>query len=340
MTMRKGFSLFTPLVGTAVIILAVMMTSIMVLNDLRMARGLINSYEYSSEANAGALIKAAAQLQILQNIENTLNDYFNNTFSFSCPGTAKCEDEVDEWVNPNKDKMMGNKGEIARALFLGTNTIFSGVLGKIETVTDYTVSDPALIGGNIDDALNDYWLGGEMGVVEWGGQQPKVKFTTAALQGDPRFSVTFQKHSNTVTVSILPDDSLTYVYKKRVKNKFTQSAINFDYFLSNVKTSSSITWWRTNGCNTLTHNSGLMGNPSVSLIPVYDYNNLGTCTTISDPHLGTIVDSENCDTVKPISFFVTYKFTGATLNGKMMTIKYNNYSSAGINTINGKLHQC
>ena len=69
----KGFSLFTPLVGTAVIIIAILISITMIQNNLRISEGISDSYISSQQATGIQLIETASSVQIMENIRETVS---------------------------------------------------------------------------------------------------------------------------------------------------------------------------------------------------------------------------------------------------------------------------
>lgn len=88
----KGFSLFTPLVGTSIVIMALIIATGMLQNDIRLSRSLSSSYEVSAQSLLAKLIKAGAEVQILSNMEEIT--YRQVGIRFECDSKASCDSEV------------------------------------------------------------------------------------------------------------------------------------------------------------------------------------------------------------------------------------------------------
>ncbi len=88
----RGFSLFTPLVGTTLVIMAIMIATGMIQNDVRMSRSITASYEVSSQSLVAKMIKAATIIEMLSKMEGTT--YEEATLPFVCQSDGECTDEI------------------------------------------------------------------------------------------------------------------------------------------------------------------------------------------------------------------------------------------------------
>lgn len=141
--MKKGFSLFTPLVGTAVVIITITMAVVMIQNDVRISRGLTASYEVSAQTISSKLIKAAAEVQIVENIAEAIKAVLPSEFIITCNSETSCKSAM-------KDKISDILGS---EITLGSHGIYFGVVENIEVVTDYEpINQPC----SIEPSCNSY----------------------------------------------------------------------------------------------------------------------------------------------------------------------------------------
>ena len=68
----KGFNLFTPLVGTSVIIISILISITMIQNSINISEGVSKSYTSSQQVTGSQLIETSASVQIMDNVEKTL----------------------------------------------------------------------------------------------------------------------------------------------------------------------------------------------------------------------------------------------------------------------------
>jgi len=131
----KGFNLFTPLVGTALVIMAILIATGMMQNDVRISRTIISSYEISSQSIAAKAIKAAAEVKIISNIESALykllNGEYGSEFEITCSNEAGCISAAESvFTNPH--------GTFMTVMTTGADGMYNGVIDSINTVSGYT----------------------------------------------------------------------------------------------------------------------------------------------------------------------------------------------------------
>lgn len=121
--MQKGFSLFTPLVGTAIVIMAIVASVTMMQSDARISRGLAKSYEISSQEIVAKLIKATAEMQILTNLKSdTLRD-------LSTGYTLTCDfNDADICSSKAENAMLNSLLSIKVNLFRGLSEAFENII--------------------------------------------------------------------------------------------------------------------------------------------------------------------------------------------------------------------
>src|SRR3989344_1762426 len=135
----RGFSLFTPLIGTSMVIMAILISAALVQNDSRLSRGLSASYEVTSQGTIAKLIQATASAQMVENINARVSDCLNSpsfgyfTGSVVCSSASQC---VSEAENTAKDA----NGCIVGGLTTGNTGLYNGVTEAIAIVTGYSSS--------------------------------------------------------------------------------------------------------------------------------------------------------------------------------------------------------
>jgi|GEM_PF-3564469 len=125
---KKGFSLFTPLIGTTIIVIAAMLSAMMLQNDVRISRTLSESFEQTNQGNAAKLIKATAEVEVAKTTDEALKDYFSNSLKYTCLSKPECQSII-------KSKI---KSKIKSDL---SSSLYSNVFGEIESITDYSPKD-------------------------------------------------------------------------------------------------------------------------------------------------------------------------------------------------------
>ncbi|MFW5902277.1 MAG: hypothetical protein ACOCTT_00100 [archaeon] len=130
---KKGFSLFTPLVGTAVIIIAILVSITMIQNNLKISEGISDSYSASGQSIGSQTIQSASTGFIIDQIEKYTKkqleggrgDYITIE---ECEDGDECNSELKEELN--------EWGALKRELQIRW---FIGMLDRVRTVTDYEI---------------------------------------------------------------------------------------------------------------------------------------------------------------------------------------------------------
>lgn len=207
--MKKGFSLFTPLVGTAVVMITILISVVMIQNDVRISRGLTASYEVSAQTISSKLIRAAAEVQIVENIGDAIEAVLDSEFIAKCTKKTPCEIEI-------KNAILSR---LASEITIGSHGVYFGVVENIEAVTDYEpVNQPC----SIDPTCNSYsdlslrfdcclsqalLQAGSVVDIDLSGNL-KVTIDNSNMNPDA-FSVAFQNKrdsSDRITLSIIPHE--------------------------------------------------------------------------------------------------------------------------------------
>jgi len=126
---KKGFSLFTPLIGTTIIVIAAILSAMMLQNDVRISRTLSESFEQTNQGNAAKLIKATSSIKLFNEIKKANDDFF--TGGNGNYGIEKVSDS-------NSDHLKDIEYEYKRHLrnYLRTNAFFE-IMEAITNETDY-----------------------------------------------------------------------------------------------------------------------------------------------------------------------------------------------------------
>jgi hypothetical protein len=128
----RGFSLFTPLVGTALVITAIMISTVMMQNDVRTARGLSSSYELMAQSLSARMIRASAEVQIVNNIKIGFSRFLNETNRHTnvCQDYTGClKKETERFTLPAGALRTESSGPIG--------AMYDGIVMSIEVATDY-----------------------------------------------------------------------------------------------------------------------------------------------------------------------------------------------------------
>jgi len=194
----RGFNLFTPVVGTAIVVMAILIATGMVQNDIRLSRSMTLSYEVSSQSMTAKLIKATAEMQMLENIEKRLYSVLDKA-GVSTDG-ACMEVDRDMLTLPNYAFMT--------EMTTGANGLYSGLLSSITTVTGYTTDRKDT---ELSAALNRIAQAGKSVVlVDFPDNYIRVTINSEVL-GDKNlvgnaFDIPFKDHlGNTVVISVVPE---------------------------------------------------------------------------------------------------------------------------------------
>ena len=128
----KGFSLFTPLVGTAVVVMTVLIASSIVQNDVRISRSITTSYMTSSQGVAAKLIKASAELHILEQMRKGTETFLTS------PYVAYCGNNDYEACITNAKNYYEKADTLDLELTTGSNGIFYGITDSVLLTARYT----------------------------------------------------------------------------------------------------------------------------------------------------------------------------------------------------------
>jgi len=218
----KGFSLFTPLVGTAIVVIAILIANGMIQNDARISKSLVASYEISSQSTVAKLIKATAEVQILSNIETAIYDILTNDaeFAVTCDSESACISEMtDVFTEPNH--------ALKTRMTTGAHGLYGGVIGSVNMVTAYSTS---VSDQDLSDCLKKIADAKESAViVTFDNGHLNVTINSAELKSTcPEvLIIPFEDDKgNKMAVSIIPDE-FSYVTKEPIKEWIDESASAF-----------------------------------------------------------------------------------------------------------------
>ena len=133
--MKKGFSLFTPLVGTAMIIMAIIISAMMVENDNMTARGITSSFALDNNRRIARAAQAAATVKADENLNEGILQIMHGV-DISCHIDAQCVDAFDDRL----------KADLEAGL---KNSIYDGLTDSITASTGTSLS-------GISDSCNGY----------------------------------------------------------------------------------------------------------------------------------------------------------------------------------------
>lgn len=204
---KKGFSLFTPLIGSTVIVIAVMLSAVMIQNDVRISRAIISSFEQSNQEISAKLIKASTEIQMLEGIDKSVESYFNGSMTgpvIYSPCTATCKDDLKEYMitKINNDLQ---------------TSLYSSILSHIEDSTDYVAQNRdcplpsgVMAGITAEDCLAQAISGGlEIEAVSDGADDYIFKFNIKPDYEDA-FAVKFKSTADESIVISLAPEGLEY----------------------------------------------------------------------------------------------------------------------------------
>ena len=148
----RGFSLFTPLVGTSIVIMTLIIASGMLQNDIRISRSLSASYEVSAQSLLAKLIKAGAEVQILSNMEETT--YRAIAAPIECDTVAACNAEVSKRLMTTDLTM----SDSVYSRLMNFEGLFGNIVDSIQNVlsgsgTGYRMEDSSQVRSRLDAAL-------------------------------------------------------------------------------------------------------------------------------------------------------------------------------------------
>lgn len=96
----KGFSLFTPLVGTAVLTISIMIAVTMMHNNIRISEGLSHSYSASEQSIGAQSVESAVAGELLRNMESSTKDVLTDGYiTAECNSGYACTSEIESNFN-------------------------------------------------------------------------------------------------------------------------------------------------------------------------------------------------------------------------------------------------
>ncbi|MEM3412228.1 MAG: hypothetical protein QW735_00820 [archaeon] len=207
--MRRGFSLFSALIGTLLVLIASFTAVVVVENNVRVSKSLINFQENSFQSNSAKMIKATVESHIYAQIENAIASNF--TLDLSKYGSSE-----------NLKYMIIRKLE--NDLTLGGNGIYQGMGSSVESATEYSPEYPA----NFYDQLSKT-LGEIKPITLSCDSEGKVKIEIdgSKFKGKDIFKVTFKNKNNEkdkLTIFIGPE-SRTWVSSAPLCKRLEKSYI-------------------------------------------------------------------------------------------------------------------
>jgi len=122
---KKGFSLFTPLVGTAIVVITIMIVSTMIQNDVRFSRSITSSYVVSSQTTVSRAISA----DILSLLNRKMNERIESSLSPgpsapSFSSESDCNDFFIDWMEGGDLEKTLNAQEVYD-FFIGMKDLIS-----------------------------------------------------------------------------------------------------------------------------------------------------------------------------------------------------------------------
>jgi len=194
----KGFSLFTPLVGTSLVIMAILISAGMVQNNIRITRTIGSSYEVSSQGIVAKLIRASADMYILSKMEETTYDAL--AIPFEC--VPDCNTEVN-------NRLTGTGTPSVYSELVSTTGIFNGMVGSIEEVLSgrgenyQSFRTPTFVQDSLHNSLKS--ISGPFDFGRTGSDQYYIKINSAKFDSKD-FYLEFQNPASgsMINVSIVP----------------------------------------------------------------------------------------------------------------------------------------
>lgn len=223
----KGFSLFTPLVGTAVVIISIMVAVVMIQNDIRMSRSLSNSYESSSQSLNAKMIKSTAEAELIDNARDAIYETLEGGIEVECE--ENCLSKIKKKVRKEVSANVNDEVEI-----------YSGVTNSIAQVTDYGFYDPdskqdvpsSAINSNIQNALSN--MDDDIFSVDYSGEELKATLDPEKFEGyEESFKIGVKKGNNILKVNIVPTQELTVKTNEGILSMLKEAADTYDAESSN-----------------------------------------------------------------------------------------------------------
>jgi hypothetical protein len=233
----KGFSLFTPLVGTTVIMIAIVVSAAMIQNDVQISRGLTASYEVSSQSIASKIIRAAIDVKVIENIDSVLDSFMRGAYSHP-PITVVCTNKGSCLLRL-KDRFTSSSNTLIRELGSGGGGVYSGVINSIEAVTNYKsvpkACSAAVCSGAPDQTsccISEFLINNpDVIKASFVEQRLQIWIDPAVLaKQNDLFSVTFENRLDRydrVTLSIIPHGFI-YESQDEIESMLSKSADAFE----------------------------------------------------------------------------------------------------------------
>ncbi|MEM4221888.1 MAG: hypothetical protein QW097_00445 [archaeon] len=176
--MRRGFSLFSALIGTLLVLIASFTAVVVVENNVRVSKSLINFQENSFQSNSAKMIKATVESHIYAQIENAMASNFTLDLSMY---------DSSESLKSRILKKLEND------LTLGEEGIYEGMGTSVESATEYSPEYPTNFYNQLSDAL------GKIKPIKLSCTQEgkiKIEIDGKEFRGKDIFKVTFKNKNN------------------------------------------------------------------------------------------------------------------------------------------------
>jgi len=101
---EKGFNLFTPLVGTAVIIISILISITMIQNSINISEGVSKSYTVSQQAVQSQIIETSASVKMIESAEKgwlptAISSDEGGGISVRCQEKEECINKIEEEID-------------------------------------------------------------------------------------------------------------------------------------------------------------------------------------------------------------------------------------------------
>lgn len=156
---KKGFSVFTPMVGTAIVVITIMIASTIIQNDIRFSRAITSSYLLSSQTTVGRSVSTDIGSLMLSNMDNLLEESFENMhIKTSCAVSINCKsfakDKIEQLLSADIDNRL-------------PHILYVGVIESVETTggaSGYRINRVGTCSSNFDTCLSNTvsFIGGDL----------------------------------------------------------------------------------------------------------------------------------------------------------------------------------
>jgi hypothetical protein len=151
---KKGFSLFTPLVGTAIVVITIMISSTIIQNDVRFSRAITSAYVISSQTTVGRAVSSDISSLLSNNLDKLLRTAFENIKFGITKIEIKCGADLNECKHDIKREIETVlNSDIDNSI---RKNLYKGVIESIKTTGEasgYIIRD---IGGIAKDDTQAY----------------------------------------------------------------------------------------------------------------------------------------------------------------------------------------